>query len=282
MNYTWMGNGYAWDFFLVGGVAGGGGCSWLLHVTVCVAAAVLGLPRPGSRPPPRPYPTPPHPPQIPLSVSLGSLMLCAAANHLLQRCRPQPAVRGFTAPATHPALYPAHEASGERRRRAAGGRPAPADASRSVPLRSPNRLCILPHLSPSTCLPPPCPSRRCLAAAAHASGHLFLLVCFPPADGSSDAGKELGGEGQFGAKRTSDDELAAAGQAKVVIEEVRRGRRGGRGARMGWRVCAAAAGGQDGAVQAQYRPLALHPRVEAVGRVLASQHSTHMSACGCR
>lgn len=103
MNYTWMGNGYAWDFFL-----------------------------------------------IPLSVSLGSLMLCAAANHLLQRCRPQPAVRGFTAPATHPALYPAHEAS----------------------------------------------------------------------DGSSDAGKELGGEGQFGAKRTSDDELAAAGQAKVVIEEV--------------------------------------------------------------
>ncbi|EFN57086.1 hypothetical protein CHLNCDRAFT_143863 [Chlorella variabilis] len=54
-----------------------------------------------------------------------------------------------------------------------------------------------------------------------AKTYVVLLCIFNMSiDGSSDAGKELGGEGQFGAKRTSDDELAAAGQAKVVIEEV--------------------------------------------------------------
>ncbi|KAI7843654.1 hypothetical protein COHA_002556 [Chlorella ohadii] len=59
MNYTWMGNGYAWDFFLV-----------------------------------------------PLGVSIGSLILCGVLNAALQRWWKQPAVLGFTAPATHPHLYP--------------------------------------------------------------------------------------------------------------------------------------------------------------------------------
>ncbi|PSC73100.1 na+ solute symporter isoform B [Micractinium conductrix] len=63
MKYTWMGNGYSWDFFL-----------------------------------------------IPLSVSLGSMLLCALLNWALQRCTAKPALLGFTAPATHPHLYPAEPA----------------------------------------------------------------------------------------------------------------------------------------------------------------------------
>ena len=50
--------------------------------------------------------------QIPLCVSLGSMMLCAALNWAIQRFGKQPAVLGFTAPATHPAMYPAAEPSG--------------------------------------------------------------------------------------------------------------------------------------------------------------------------
>lgn len=103
MNYTWMGNGYAWDFFL-----------------------------------------------IPLCVSLGSMMLCGAINYGLERAGRRTAIRGFTSTATHPELHPAA----------------------------------------------------------------------PPSESSSDHGKELGGDGQFMAKRTSDDdEVPAAlheGQAPVV------------------------------------------------------------------
>ncbi|KAL4441843.1 hypothetical protein ABPG77_003759 [Micractinium sp. CCAP 211/92] len=64
MNFTWMGNGYQWQFFLV-----------------------------------------------PLCVSLGALMLCWVFNWTLQRFWGKPAVTGFTAPATHPDLYPAAEPS---------------------------------------------------------------------------------------------------------------------------------------------------------------------------
>jgi hypothetical protein len=51
--------------------------------------------------------------QVPLGVSLGSMMLCAALNWTILRFSKQPAVLGFTAPATHPAMYPATEPSGE-------------------------------------------------------------------------------------------------------------------------------------------------------------------------
>lgn len=59
MGYTWMGNAYAWDFFLV-----------------------------------------------PLCVSIGCLIHCGVINMALRRFWKQPAVLGFTSPATHPHLYP--------------------------------------------------------------------------------------------------------------------------------------------------------------------------------
>ena len=45
------------------------------------------------------------------------MLLCALLNWALQRCTAKPALLGFTAPATHPHLYPAEpaEESGERR-----------------------------------------------------------------------------------------------------------------------------------------------------------------------
>eukprot|EP00887_Chlorella_sp_A99_P003633 scaffold7.g3633.t1 len=60
MRYTWLGNNYAWRFFLV-----------------------------------------------PICTSIGMLFLCGAFNWGLQKALGRkPAVRGFTAPATHPTLFP--------------------------------------------------------------------------------------------------------------------------------------------------------------------------------
>ena len=46
---------------------------------------------------------------IPLCTSFGCMLLCAAGNWAFQRIfksRAQPSVFGFTAPATHPHLFP--------------------------------------------------------------------------------------------------------------------------------------------------------------------------------
>jgi hypothetical protein len=67
------------------------------------------------------------PPQIALGVSVGSLILCAALNYVLNRVGRTPAVPGFTAPATHPDLYPDTAA-------ASGQSAAPCIAQRPAPL----------------------------------------------------------------------------------------------------------------------------------------------------
>lgn len=49
-------------------------------------------------------------------MSLGSLILCGCVNAALQRfARCKPALMGFTAPATHPDLYPDADAEIEER-----------------------------------------------------------------------------------------------------------------------------------------------------------------------
>lgn len=73
-------------------------------------------------------------------MSVGSLILCAALNAALQRFHKQPAVLGFTAPATHPHLYPgeAHdsEEEGSEGEQAKGGAAPDSQGSDGKPARS--------------------------------------------------------------------------------------------------------------------------------------------------
>lgn len=73
-------------------------------------------------------------------MSVGSLMLCAALNAALQRFHKQPAVLGFTAPATHPHLYPGEgpeeeEEEGSDGEQAKGGAAADSQGSDGKPAR---------------------------------------------------------------------------------------------------------------------------------------------------
>ena len=64
-------------------------------------------------PPTPPTPPPPTPLQVPICVSLGSMILCAGVNWGLARMGARPALPLLTAPATHPHLY-TKTAEGER------------------------------------------------------------------------------------------------------------------------------------------------------------------------
>ena len=112
MNSTWMGNGYAWDFFLVSCLMGFlvvklASSAWSSRrcrsskQASQPASARLALRvlsewwRPGQATPTQPMWTQPNPiptPQVPLGVSIGSLILCGVLNAALQRWWKQPAV----------------------------------------------------------------------------------------------------------------------------------------------------------------------------------------------
>ncbi len=124
MNYTWMGNGYAWDFFLVSAwLESRTAVTLLAHgLAMCKHNQPLAF-QTSSRSSPglvcslewwRPTVNPTqadssqallHRPQVPLCVSVGSLILCGVINAALQRWWKQPAVRLRYAPACPPLFH---------------------------------------------------------------------------------------------------------------------------------------------------------------------------------
>jgi hypothetical protein len=124
MFYTWIGNGYKWEFFIVScwraaPETRANACVWSSGPR-SAAWGASAAPRAGRW---RPlgaltltlYPA--HalclPRQVPIGVSLGSIALCILVNKVLKR---KPAVPGFIAAATHPDLFPAAAAPGAPRR----------------------------------------------------------------------------------------------------------------------------------------------------------------------